>query len=126
MRLQGTSLEGGLSAGVGSVVSCYSVNGIPTGVLRSSRGSVAGAGCGGLRRPCLLCSRLSVPGPAGVVEYVRSGGVYGIESDCGPGYLDEIVSQEIADLGRILADLGISGRAYGRALADCDREPVAA
>lgn len=52
----------------------------------------------------------------GTVQRIRSGGLYGIESDSDLGYFEDVARDELADLAATLADLGLSARAIKSAM----------
>ena len=52
----------------------------------------------------------------GVVQVIHSGGLWGIESDAGDDYLASVAQEELSDLGRQLADLGLRRRAIAHAI----------
>ena len=67
-----------------------------------------------------------VVGASGVVQGLRSGGLWGIESDSDAHYLDSVGRDELADLRAILVEHGFSQRAISAAFkgAGCsDKAP---
>lgn len=42
----------------------------------------------------------------GVIQYISSGGLWGIESDSGKEYFEEVAEEEVSDLKTILIELG--------------------
>jgi hypothetical protein len=48
---------------------------------------------------------------------VRSGGLWGIESDSDSDYLSSVAREEVSELCRVLRSLGFSARAVTRAVA---------
>ena len=44
----------------------------------------------------------------GVIQHIRSGGLWGTESDSGEEYIREIAADEYADLRKILTSIGVS------------------
>jgi len=53
----------------------------------------------------------------GVIQTIRSGGLWGIESDSGEVYLDEIANEELAALSSELGALGFTKRQIKTAIA---------
>lgn len=58
----------------------------------------------------------------GVIQTIRSGGVYGVESDSGKDYLDELETEEILDLTSELLAIGFSEDAVNVATQNVERE----
>lgn len=56
---------------------------------------------------------------AGTVQKIRSGGLWGIESDSGRDYFEELRAEQLAELKEQLRAIGLSARAVRLALADC-------
>lgn len=46
----------------------------------------------------------------GTLEYITSGGLWGIESDSGRDYIDEVGKEQMAELKGLLRELGFSKR----------------
>jgi hypothetical protein len=43
----------------------------------------------------------------GVTQHITSGGLWGVESDSGDEYIDEVAAEEYADLRKILTSIGV-------------------
>jgi hypothetical protein len=50
----------------------------------------------------------------GVIQYITSGGLYGIESDSGRDYIEEVEKEELKDLKDQLKELGFSEKAINK------------
>jgi hypothetical protein len=60
--------------------------------------------------------------PGGPIQTIRSGGLCGIESDSGDGYLREIEQEQASELREQLKALGYSDRSIGRALKEAKND----
>jgi hypothetical protein len=56
----------------------------------------------------------------GIRQTIRSGGLWGIESDSGSDYFGEVGEQELDDLRGMLAELGFSAEEIGEACDEVD------
>ena len=56
--------------------------------------------------------------PEGPIQTIRSGGLWGIESDSGSEYLESVKQEELADLRRQLEEVGCGKRAIDHAYQD--------
>jgi hypothetical protein len=56
-----------------------------------------------------------------LTQVVSSGGLWGVESDSSPEYIQEITAEEMAELTKELLALGISQRAIAKAAANAER-----
>ncbi len=54
----------------------------------------------------------------GTIETIRSGGLWGIESDSDQAYLNDIIKEELDDLRSLLSEIGVSKREVDRAFED--------
>jgi hypothetical protein len=54
---------------------------------------------------------------AGTRQELRTAGLWGIDSDCGPEYRREIGRDELAEMGRVLRECGAGKRQITRAIA---------
>lgn len=57
-------------------------------------------------------------------QTISSGGLWGIESDGGKEYLDDIITEELAGLAGQLEALGIGKRSIQYAIKNCDKELI--
>jgi hypothetical protein len=62
------------------------------------------------------------PGNTYLIEIVHSGGLWGIESDSQPDYLESVEQDELADLKNVLIELGFSKRAISKAFKNVERK----
>jgi len=56
----------------------------------------------------------------GTVQQISSGGIWGIESDSGKEYLEDIAREQLADLAFTLEELGFSKQAVKKAVKDAE------
>lgn len=55
---------------------------------------------------------------------IESPGLWGVESDRDPAYLDEIAGEQVAELAPMLAALGFTPEQIADAIADADTKPA--
>ena len=67
-----------------------------------------------------VIAKAEILSPGGVIQTVRSGGLWGIESDAGD-YFDEVEAEQLAELRTELESLGFGERAIDRAFQDVQR-----
>ena len=58
----------------------------------------------------------------GVCQTIRSGGLWGIESDSEDSYIESVVSEELSELGAQLSAIGLGNRAIEHAMKNAIRE----
>lgn len=63
-----------------------------------------------------IIAKARVVGSGGVVQTLRSGGLWGIESDSGDDYIRQVEDEELTALAEILKGFGGSARAVARAI----------
>lgn len=68
-----------------------------------------------------IVSKASVVGAFGVVQTLRSGGLWGIESDSSGDYIRQVEDEELATLSTILKGFGCGARAGRRAVQAAKR-----
>jgi hypothetical protein len=64
-----------------------------------------------------IIAKAEIVSPQGVCQTIRSGGLWGVESDSGHEYLAEVEGEELAALKAELTALGIGARAIAHAFA---------
>jgi hypothetical protein len=57
---------------------------------------------------------------SGPIQHIRSGGLYGIESDSDRAYIESVEKEELADLREQLQSLGFSKRAVSMAFRNVE------
>lgn len=69
-----------------------------------------------------IVAKAQIISPASnVVQIIQSGGLWGIESDSGSKYFDEVATEELCTLAGILQGLGLGGRMIDRAIRSAKR-----
>lgn len=58
----------------------------------------------------------------GVCQSIHSGGIWGVESDCGREYQDQLESEELTDLANQLQSLGFSRKRVLKAMEKIERK----
>ena len=71
-----------------------------------------------------VVAKAEIVSPNGIIQTIRSGGLWGVESDSGADNLLEIAKEQLAELKAELLALngGLSERAIDRAIKNCDTE----
>lgn len=68
-----------------------------------------------------IIAKAEVVSAQGICQTIRSGGLWGIESDSGKEYLEEIATEELGQLREELAGLGFSDRQIYYAIQRVER-----
>lgn len=68
-----------------------------------------------------IVAKARVTGSGGVVQTVRSGGLWGVESDSDEGYIRQVENEELSALAEILKGFGCGARAVARVIRQATR-----
>lgn len=71
-----------------------------------------------------IIAKARIVSPAGVIQTIRSGGLWGIESDSDKSYIESVENEQLAELRAELESLeqGIGKRAIDHAFANVERD----
>lgn len=69
-----------------------------------------------------IIAKAEIISPQGVIQTVRSGGLWGIESDASAEYMAEVETEQLAELRAELESYGIGSRAIAYAFRNVERK----
>jgi len=67
-----------------------------------------------------IIAKATIKTVSGLLQTIRSSGLWGVESDSDKSYLREVACEELAGLANELESLGFGNAAIGRAIKNCD------
>lgn len=67
-----------------------------------------------------IIAKAEIISPAGIVQTLRSGGLWSIESDSGKEYLDKVAKEQLSELRGELESMGLGNRAIAHAFRNVE------